>query len=100
MSAVERAAKARAARKSLKGKKRKSRVEQRLDAAMSRGLGEIRCGETYSIAVFQQRTGLKDVAVRKAILEGLKVGHAGNQRYVTGDEWHRFITEKMSQQQS
>jgi len=75
-----------------------SHEERRRAKRLESGLGSIECGKTYRLDLFQSLTGIGDASVRSMERDGLVVtGGRGVARFITGDEWHRFIaaeTEK------
>lgn len=53
----------------------------------------IRIDEVYTLAEFQQRTGLGRNGIRAARRRGLPVRQCGRNKYVTGSDWAGFLRE-------
>jgi hypothetical protein len=49
---------------------------------------------SYPLAEFRRLTGLGDTAIRQAESEGLQVAWVGNQKWISGKEWNRFLRER------
>lgn len=91
MPNAETAARARAGKKNPKRKARMSRAQQRIAKAKESGEEPIEKGKVYSLAIFQDRTKLGDWAIAQAEEKGLEIYCVGNKRFITGDEWHRYL---------
>ncbi len=55
--------------------------------------GIIEHNKAYSLRVFQQLTGMKAAAMRRARLNGLPVRRVGVHSFVLGSDWIKYLQE-------
>lgn len=60
----------------------------------------IRIDEVYTLAEFQQRTGLGRNGIRAARRRGLPVRQCGRNKYVAGNDWATFLQTQSSEGKS
>ncbi len=51
----------------------------------------IRTGDSYAISDFMRLTGLGSKAIREAERNGLRCSFVGIQKFITGDEWLKYL---------
>lgn len=99
MSTAKITAAARAARKK-SSKNAPSRQQKRVERQLAEGRGEIERGKDYPIALFKKRTGLGDYAIRQCEDKGLFIHVIGNERRITGDDWHNYLDAQRKAQEA